>query len=124
MITTRSRAWIVLMGSMALAWSLLFSAGLTAPTGMATSGGRVTGPTSALIPGAQVSLPSTPAKAVRESKPRPGLSSLPMAAQPAVSATLAENDARYRVGTVGGALRSHNPAQALRADFTRQGIEV
>jgi hypothetical protein len=49
---------------------------------------------------------------------------LPVAAQPVVSATLGENDARYQVGSVGGALRVQNPAQALQADFTRQGMEV
>jgi hypothetical protein len=78
-----------------------------------------------LIPAAQVSLPGPAAKAARQTlKPRQGLSSLPLAAQPAVSATLGENDARYQVGAVGGALRAQNPAQGLQADFTRQGMVV
>src|SRR5208283_1703009 len=53
-----------------------------------------------------------------------GFSSLPVAAQPVVSATLGQNDARYQVGAVGGRLQTQNPAQALRADFTRQGMDV
>jgi len=78
-----------------------------------------------LIPGAQVALAGTPAKAIRETrKPRQGLSRLPVAAQPVVSATLAENDTRYQVGEAGGGLYAQNPAQALRTDFTQQGVEV
>ncbi len=82
-------------------------------------------PMGALIPGAQVSLPSPSAKAARETlKPRQGLSNLPVAAQPVISATLGQEDARYQVAAVGGALRAQNPAQGLRAAFTRQGMEV
>src|SRR5271157_107231 len=125
MTITRSRALIILVGSIALAWSLVFSVGLTAPTGTATSRGNIHASTGALIPAAQVSLQRPAAKAARENfKPRQGLASLPVAAQPVVSATLGENDRRYQVGTVGGALRAQNPAQALQADFTPQGMEV
>jgi hypothetical protein len=110
---------------MALAWSLVFSAGLTAPTGTATLRGNISGPTAALNPGALVSLPSTSAKPAGQNfERRQGLSSLPMAAQPVVSTTLGLDDMRYRVGPVGGELRAQNPAQALRADFTGQGMEV
>src|SRR5271157_1292491 len=125
MTITRSRALIILVGSIALAWSLVFSVGLTAPTGTATSRGNIHASTGALIPAAQVSLQRPAAKAAPDTlKPRQGLASLPVAAQPVVSATLGKNDSRYQVGMVGGALRAQNPAQALQAVFTRQGMDV
>jgi trimeric autotransporter adhesin len=53
------------------------------------------------------------------------LSSLPLAAQAMISATLRRDDARYRVGTAhGGALSAQNPGNALGADFTLNGIQV
>ncbi|HEV2381081.1 MAG TPA: hypothetical protein VG206_14975 [Terriglobia bacterium] len=66
-----------------------------------------------------------PGKASSPSRqPKLGLSSLPGPAQPAVSATLGRDDAGYRVRTLGGTLSAENPAQALKADFTRHGMEV
>ncbi len=125
MTNSKLRPWAVLLGCMAVAWSLVFSVGLTAPTGMATSRGKIHASTGASIPGVQVSLARPTAKAAPETlKPRQGFSSLPAAAQPAVSATLGENDGRYQVAAIAGALRAQNPAQALQADFTRQGMEV
>jgi hypothetical protein len=41
-----------------------------------------------------------------------------------VSATLGRDDACYRVGAGHGALRARNPAQALQADFTQNGMQV
>ncbi|MGO9603138.1 MAG: hypothetical protein ACLQAT_07005 [Candidatus Binataceae bacterium] len=53
-----------------------------------------------------------------------GLSSLPLAAQAVISATLGRDDARYWVGTEHGALHAQNPAQALGADFTPAAVKV
>jgi len=125
MTSSRSRAWIVLMGSMALAWSLVFSGGLKAPTGTTSLRAAIPVSTGALIPGAHVALQQPAARADRATvKSRQGLTSLPVAAQPVVSATLGQNDGGYEVGAVAGVLLAQNPAQSLRADFTAQGMEV
>jgi hypothetical protein len=52
--------------------------------------------------------------------PRHGVDRIPMAARGPVSAALGRHDARYRVA--GGRLR--NPAQRLRARFSRAGVTV
>jgi hypothetical protein len=57
-------------------------------------------------------------------KPRQSLSSLPVAAQATVIATLARDDPRYQVKAVQGALRAQNPAQSLRVNFTSTGIQT
>ncbi len=76
MTTTRSRTRIVLIGSIAVAWSLVFPGGLTAPTRTATLQGGIHASTGAVIPAAQVSLQRPVAKAAGENrKPRPGFSS-------------------------------------------------
>ncbi len=153
MKSSRWRAWIVLVGSIAVAWSLVFSGSLKVPTGTATLRGMVSGPTATLIPGTHVSLQQPLARADRDTrKPRQGLSSLPVAAQAVVSATLGRDDARYQVRPKAGAparqaevprascpcsgmakmamaqsvgaLSAQNPAQQLEADFTRQGMDV
>jgi hypothetical protein len=78
-----------------------------------------------LIPTAPVSIPQPAPRAGRATvKSRQGLSSLPVAAQALVSATLGENDRRYQVAAVASTMRVQNPAQALQADFTRQGMDV
>jgi hypothetical protein len=66
MTTRRLHACAVLAGSMALLWSLIFSASLKAQIGTATLSGSVTDPTGALIPAAHVSLQSMTEKAHRE----------------------------------------------------------
>jgi hypothetical protein len=120
---------------------------------MAKLRGKVKAPTGALIPGAQVSYQRPAAKAARQTlKHRQGFSSLPVAAQPVVSATLGRDDVRYQVRPKAGAqsrladvprascpcsgmakmamaqsvgaLSAQNPAQELEADFTPQGMEV
>src|SRR6266480_1895555 len=53
-----------------------------------------------------------------------GGTSVPVAAQPAISAALGREDSRYRVRTAPGGFRAENPHQALAAEFTAQGIEV
>ncbi len=118
MSNSRSRAWTVLIGSIALGWTLVVSGGLKVPTGMATLRGKVTAPAGALIPGTQVSVPRPAAKATREDlKPRQGLSSLPVAAQMVVSATLGREDGRYQVRPKAG-------AQSRRADVPRASEAV
>jgi hypothetical protein len=139
---------------MALAGILVYSGGLKAPTGTTSSRGEGMPAAVALIPTAQASFQQPAAKAARHTtnRARQGLSSLPAAAQAVVSATLGENDARHQVRPkIGaqlrradvprascpssgmakmamaqsvGALTAQNPAQALQADFTRQGMEV
>ena len=49
---------------------------------------------------------------------------LPAAAQAVVSATLGRDDARYQVRAQGSALAAESPAQSLKAEFSRQGVEV
>ena len=57
-------------------------------------------------------------------QPRQLLSSLPLAAQAMISATLGRDDARYRVGTAQGALCAESPNHALGTYFTLNGIQV
>lgn len=53
-----------------------------------------------------------------------GLSSLPAEAIPVISATLGRGDRRYHLRPHAAGLTADNPAQALDAQFTRQGVEV
>jgi hypothetical protein len=113
MTSTRLQAWTVLMGSMGLAGTLVFSGGLTSPTRTATVRGNTPTPASTLIPATQVSVQQPLAKAGHANlKPRQGFSSLPLAAQPVVSATLGQSDARYQVRPKAG-------AQSRQADVPR-----
>src|SRR5215469_4279100 len=57
-------------------------------------------------------------------QPRLVLSSLPGPAQPVVSATLGQEDARYQVRRAGGGLSADNPGQSIRTEFTRRGLEL
>ena len=50
--------------------------------------------------------------------------SVPVAAQPGISAALGHDDSRYAARAVGDGFRAENPQQALAAEFTPQGIEV
>ena len=54
-----------------------------------------------------------------------GLSSLPLAAQGPVSATLGAHSRAYRVGAAGGGgFAAANPAQRLSASFGRSGVSI
>jgi hypothetical protein len=55
-----------------------------------------------------------------------GGTSMPAAAQPGISAALGRDDSRYQVHPAkrDGGFRAENPQQGLKAEFTRQGIEV
>src|SRR5271163_475698 len=68
----------------------------------------------------------SPTRKAHSTSRQPGqlLSSLPMAAQAIISATLGRDDARYRVVTVHGALYAQNPSHTLGSDFTLNGIQV
>ncbi|MHB1834402.1 MAG: DUF4232 domain-containing protein [Solirubrobacteraceae bacterium] len=56
--------------------------------------------------------------------PAPVLSSIPAAARAPVSAALGADDPAYRVRTSRGLIWAFNPAQGLRASFTRGGVTV
>src|SRR5574341_1620031 len=62
--------------------------------------------------------------AVAEKHTSPGLSSLPLDAQRAISAALGADDARYKVQPMAGGFRSENPRHGLTADFNPQGVQV
>ncbi len=53
-----------------------------------------------------------------------GLSILPAEAIPVISATLGRGDRRYHLRPHAAGLTADNPAQALTAQFTREGVEV
>jgi hypothetical protein len=56
--------------------------------------------------------------------PHPGLSSLPLTAQRAVSATLGADDGAYSVRALEGELQASAPAQGLSTRFSRSGVLV
>jgi trimeric autotransporter adhesin len=63
--------------------------------------------------------------ALRKPAPPPaGLSSVPVAAQSGIYATLGRDDSHYQVRAVGDGFHADNPQHALAADFTAQGLEV
>jgi hypothetical protein len=73
-----------------------------------------------LIGGAPQAPPSERAGSVHE-----GLSSLPLAAQQAISTALGEQVPSYSVSTSGGGIvEARNPAAQLRARFARSGLTV
>jgi trimeric autotransporter adhesin len=71
-----------------------------------------------LFPGTGIKSPAP----VRPDKQ--GLSSLPAAAIPLISATLGRDDRGYQVCPAGAGLMADNRAQALKAEFTRQGVQM
>jgi hypothetical protein len=64
--------------------------------------------------------------AARSGNPSPsGLSSLPLAAQVPLSATLGADSPAYRIGAAsGGGFAAKNPAQRLSASFDRSGVSI
>jgi phage gpG-like protein len=65
-----------------------------------------------------------PAAAHHRAQPHRGLSSLPLAAQGVVSATLGSDSSAYRISRLGGEYQAVNPAQHLRARFGGGGVRV
>jgi hypothetical protein len=58
------------------------------------------------------------------SSSRKGLSSLPMAAQGTISATLGADDRAYRVSALGSGFQAQSPAQRLDIRFARSGVQI
>jgi IPT/TIG domain/FG-GAP repeat len=104
---------VALLGGMRLTWrgaalAALLSVALSVVLAQILTGGGPQKP------------PAERARAVRE-----GLSSLPSAAQQAISTALGEQASSYRVSVAGaGILEARNPAQRLRARFARAGLAV
>jgi hypothetical protein len=66
----------------------------------------------------------SPATSGHRPAPHLGLSSLPMAAQGVVSATLGADDPVFRITASGGGFQAQSPAQRLRMRFGSTGVQI